>query len=88
MPAVPIFVHHLPFYLRFTFASFLFALSRALMLIITSFGLIYIGSYFNQFSLWFITLPTALAYLYGISHFEGLEHELDLVHKRIAEDPV
>lgn len=85
MPAASIFIEHLPFYLRFTFASFLFAIARALIYITTSFGLIYLGSYFGHFGLCVITLPTTLAFLYGIFHFQGLERELDLVHKRISE---
>jgi MFS family permease len=78
MPAEAILIYHLPIYRRFTYASFLYALSRALMYIITSFGLVYLGSYFGSFGLWFITLPIMFAYLYGIRHFEVLERKLGI----------
>jgi len=78
MPAQAVFVYHFPIYRRFTFASFLYALSRTLTYIITSFGLVYLGSYFGPLGLWFITLPITLAYLYGVLHFESLERKLGI----------
>lgn len=73
MPAQAIFIYHFPVYRRFTFASLLYALSRVLMYITTSFGLVYLGSHFGSYGVWFITLPITIAYLYGILYFEGLE---------------
>jgi len=78
IPAEAIFIYHLPIYRRFTYASFLYALSRALMYIITSFGLVYLGDYFGSFGLWFIALPLMGAYLCGVLHFEMLEDSLGL----------
>ena len=78
IPAAAIFIQHLPIYKRFTFASFLYALSRALMYIITSFGLVYLGSRFGHFGIWFIALPIISTFIYGIFHFEGLERLLKL----------
>ena len=78
MPAQAVFVYHFPIYRRFTFASLLYALSRTLTYIITSFGLVYLGSYFGPQGLWFITLPITFAYLYGVLHFEGLERKLGI----------
>lgn len=78
IPAAAVFIYHLPIYRRFTFASFLYALSRALMYIFTSFGLVYLGSHFGSFGLWFITLPLTGLYLYGVRHFEGLERKIGI----------
>jgi MHS family proline/betaine transporter-like MFS transporter len=78
MPADAIFIYHLPTWRRFTYANFLYALTRALMYIITSFGLVYLGEYFGSFGLLFVTLPVTLAYLYGILHFEGLERRMGM----------
>lgn len=78
MPAEAVLIYHLPTWRRFTYASFLYALTRALMSIITSFGLVYLGSYFGHFGLWFITLPVTGAYLYGVRHFEGLERKMGM----------
>jgi predicted MFS family arabinose efflux permease len=75
MPAVSIFMYHLPISQRFTLASFLYAIAYALMYVTTSFGLVYLGNYFGAFGLWFITLPVALAYVYGIGYFERLERK-------------
>jgi hypothetical protein len=78
LPGEAVFNYHLPIYRRFTLASFLYALSRALMYIVTSFGLVFLGSLFENFGMWIITLPIGLAHLYGILHFEGLERKLGI----------
>jgi MHS family proline/betaine transporter-like MFS transporter len=78
MPGEAVFYIHLPIYRRFTFGSFLYALSRALMYIITAFGLVFLGDYFGPFGLWFITLPITVAFLYGLLYFEGLERKLGI----------
>jgi len=75
-PADAVCLVHFPFYRRVTYAGFLFALSRALMFVVTSFGLVYLGSYFGHFGIWFIVLPITIGYLYGVRHFEGLERKL------------
>lgn len=74
-PGDPVFLSYLPFYRRTTYATFLFALSRAVVYIITSFGLVYLGSYFGYFGIWIISLPITVLYLYGVFHFEGLERK-------------
>lgn len=77
-PADAVFISHFPIYRRVTFSSFLYALSRALMFVVTSFGLIYLSRYFGHFGIWLISLPITVAYLYGLKHFEGLERKRDL----------
>lgn len=76
-PADAVFISHFPIYRRVTFSSFLYALSRALMFVVTSFGLIYLIEYFGHFGIWIISLPITAAYLYGIKHFEDLERKLN-----------
>lgn len=78
LPAEAVFNYHLPIYRRFTLASFLYALSRALMYIVTSFGLVYLGNKFESYGMWIITLPIGLANIYGILYFEGLERKLGI----------
>lgn len=85
MPSVGILLDHFPIYRRVTFASFLFATARALMAIVTTFGLVWISGYFGHFGIWLISLPLTIAYLASIIHFEGLEHKLSLVHKNIRQ---
>ncbi|MDF3033838.1 MAG: transporter [Alphaproteobacteria bacterium] len=85
-PSVSIFWFHFPVYCRFRCATLLFSITRAIMYIVTSFGLIYLVSYLGSFGIWVIALPIAVASLYGIAHFEVLERELELLHKRIRGD--
>lgn len=73
MPSVAVFLRNFPLYRRVTFASILWSLSRALMFVITSFGVIYLGDYFGIYGLWIIVAPTGIGFLYGINHFKDLE---------------
>lgn len=75
VPAEAVLIYHLPIYRRFTLASLLFAFSRAGVYLLTSFGLVYLGTFFGAYGLWIITLPTTFMYLYGIRYFENLEHK-------------
>lgn len=74
-PAVPIYVKHFPVFKRFTYTSWLFALSRALMHIVTSFGLVYLIEYFGHWGLWIIMVPVSLGFAFGLLHFEKLDIE-------------
>ncbi|WP_375319037.1 MFS transporter [Candidatus Tisiphia endosymbiont of Oplodontha viridula] len=74
-PAMPIFFKHFPVFKRFTFVSLSFAISRALMHVITSFGFVYLIEYFSHWGLLIIMLPTALGFAFGLRHFERLEKE-------------
>jgi hypothetical protein len=76
LPADAIFYYHLPIFRRFTLATVLYALSRTIMYIITSFGLVYLGMLFGNFGLWVLTLPITIGYILGVYHFEELEHKL------------
>jgi len=75
-PSIPVFYKHFPIYCRFMSATLMFALSRTFMTIVTSFGLIYLTSYFGHFGIWVVALPIGIAYLCGISHFIGLDRKL------------
>lgn len=75
MPSTAIFIKNFPLFRRFTYASFLFAVSRALIYVVTSFGLIYLNVALGTYGVWVVTIPTVCAYLYGIYHFESLEQK-------------
>ncbi len=75
-PAVPIFFKHFPVFKRFTYASLAHALSRAIMYIITSFGLVYLTEIWGYWGLLIIMIPASLAYGFGILYFEKLEMEV------------
>jgi MFS transporter, MHS family, proline/betaine transporter len=78
LPSGPVFYSHFPIYCRFMSATLLFALARALMYTVTSFGTIYLVNYFGSFGIWVIALPIGIAYLFGLKHFEGLERQRNL----------
>lgn len=75
IPGVSVFIKYLPTLKRFTAASFIYALSRALMYVITSFSLVYLTEFLGYYGLWLILLPVNIGFLWGIKHFEYLETE-------------
>ena len=76
IPGVSVFIKYLPTLKRFTAASFIYALSRALMYIITSFSLVYLTDFLGYYGLWVILIPINIGFLWGINHFECLESNL------------
>lgn len=72
-PAIAVFYKHFPIFKRFTCASLTYAVSRALMYIITSFGLVYLTKYLSHWGLLIIVLPILLGFSFGIFHFQKLE---------------
>jgi MHS family proline/betaine transporter-like MFS transporter len=76
VPATAIFIEHLPINRRFTYDSFTYALSRAVMYIVTSFGLVYLTEAFGHYGFWVITIPVIISFLLGVLHFERLEQKL------------
>lgn len=77
IPAVPMFVLNFPILKRFTTFSFSYALSRAVVYIITSFGLVYLTNAFGHYGLWFVTIPISLMFLWGLNHFEELNKQFE-----------
>lgn len=75
-PATAIFYKHFPVFKRFMYTSFIFAISRALMYIITSFGLAYLTEYFDYWGVLMIMIPVAISYYLGLRHFENLEKKV------------
>ncbi|MES2252320.1 MAG: MFS transporter [Pseudomonadota bacterium] len=72
-PSASIFIKQFPVLKRVTATSFLYALARALMYPITSFGLIYLTNFFGTFGLWIIMLPIVGGYLWATNHYAYLE---------------
>ena len=72
-PSASIFIKQFPVLKRVTATSFLYALARALMYPITSFGLIYLTNFFGIYGLWLIMLPIAGGYLWAANHYASLE---------------
>ncbi|ARD86768.1 MFS transporter [Rickettsia bellii] len=73
VPAVSIFFRHFPVFKRFTYSSMIYAISRALMYVITSFGIIYLTKYFGQYGLFIVMVPLLVTCMFGLNHFQELE---------------
>ncbi len=73
LSADPIFYKQFPVLKRFTYASFLHAMSRALMAILPSFGLVFLVKYFGYWGLLILLIPVVVGYGWGLLHFEKLE---------------
>jgi len=75
IPAGSILITYFPVLKRVTAVSFLYALSRSVMYIITSFGLVYITGYFGHYGLWFLFSPITIGFLWGVNYFWERERE-------------
>jgi MFS family permease len=84
-PAFPIFYKHLPILKRFTYVSFSFAVSRAVMYVITSFSIIYLIEYFGYWGLLFILIPVTIGFGYGVNFFQKLEQEVGNYPEKLFE---
>lgn len=73
VPAVSIFFKHFPVFKRFTYSSLIYASSRALMYIITSFGLVYLTESLGNYGLLVVIIPLNIGCFFGLRHFENLE---------------
>jgi MHS family proline/betaine transporter-like MFS transporter len=72
-PATSVFYKYFPVLKRFTYISFTYALSRAVIYVITSFGLVYLTEYLGSWGTLIITIPVFSGYIFGLRHFEKLE---------------
>jgi len=77
LPAAPIFLKHLPILKRFTYSGIIYALSRALMYLITSFGIIFLTKYFGSYGFLIIIIPIIIGCYLGVNYFEKLEKVLE-----------
>jgi MHS family proline/betaine transporter-like MFS transporter len=73
VPTRPITYTHISIFRRFTYSSFSYALSRVIMYIITSFGLVYLVEFFGYIGLLIIMIPVVISYSFGVMHFGRLE---------------
>ncbi len=77
VPAAGVFFIYFPVLKRFTCASFMYALSRAIMHVITAFCLVYISEIFGHWGLLIIMIPLSIGFLWGVHHFEKLEKKFE-----------
>lgn len=87
IPANAIFYSHFPIFRRFTYSSLIYATARAVMAVVTSFGLIYLTDRFGIWGLLIIAVPLAVGFTYGVLYFEELEKETEsesLIMKQVC----
>ncbi len=72
-PGQSILYTYFPVFKRFTYVGFMYAISRTIMYIITSFGLIYLTTQLGNYGLLIVMIPVMIGYTFGILHFEKLE---------------
>ena len=86
-PAASVLLIHFPVFRRFTYASFLYALSRALMYVVTSFGMVYLTEYLGHQGLWIMMFPVVIGYIWSVRHFMSLEKlKKPVVHLNIGRE--
>jgi hypothetical protein len=76
LPAGPIFYSHFPVFKRFTYTGFAYALSRATMHLVTSFGFIYLFEYLGHYGILVIMVPVVIGFAFGLDYFEKLEKKV------------
>lgn len=69
-PAVPIFFKSFSVFTRFTYTSVMYAISRALVYVVTSFGVIYLVRSFEYYGLLILIIPFSIAFYLALSYFE------------------
>lgn len=92
-PAISIFFQHFPVHCRFRYSSMLYAISRAMLYVTTSFGLVYLTNLLGNFGIWVIALPVSIGFLWGVHHFTNLdaaERALELAKEEppFKEEPI
>ena len=66
---------HFPVFHRFKATAFLYALSRALTYVVTSFGMIFLVDLIGNWGILFAMMLAILASAYGLAHFSSLEKD-------------
>jgi MHS family proline/betaine transporter-like MFS transporter len=74
-PSNSIIYKYFPVLKRFSTVSMLYAVSRVVMYLITSFGTIYLTKYFGTYGLLILIVPVLICYFYGLNTFINLEKE-------------
>ncbi|MCC8467753.1 MAG: MFS type sugar transporter [Rickettsia endosymbiont of Eriopis connexa] len=72
-PANPVIFSHFPIFKRFFASTFTFAIAKAVMYPVSSFGIMYITRYFGNLGLLILTLPLTIGYVIARNYFEKLE---------------
>ncbi len=75
LPADSIFLKGFSVLKRFTQSSWLYAWTRSIMYLITTFGLIFLNEWMGHYGLWVLFVFLLPAMIYGINYFQSLENQ-------------
>jgi MHS family proline/betaine transporter-like MFS transporter len=81
-PADSILIKIIPVFKRFTTTSFLYALSRALIYVITSLGFVYLTEAVGHYGVWVLGAPFCIGFIWAANHFEKLESDSGALPKQ------
>ncbi|MBW8309599.1 MAG: MFS transporter [Candidatus Paracaedibacteraceae bacterium] len=73
VPAAGIMMNHFPILKRFTSTSLIYAFSRMVIYLITSFGFVYLTQAMSHYGIWLILAFLCLGFKWAIHYFENLE---------------
>ena len=73
VPGNALFISHFPVFKRFTYTSFMYALSRAAMYVITSFSLVFLVERFSHYGLLLLMIPLSIAFVMSVKFYEKKE---------------
>lgn len=74
-PVNSIFLKHFPVFKRFTYTSVIYALSRALIYLITSLSFVYLVECFGNGGILFVVIPLIIGCIFSLSYFVKLEKQ-------------
>lgn len=72
-PAASIFYIHFPVFKRFMTVSLMYALARAIIAVLTTFGIVFLVEYFGNWGILVVMVPLVLGYGLALFHFQKLE---------------
>jgi len=72
-PAGPIIYKAFPVFKRFTHSSVLYSLSRIIVYIVTSFGMIFLIKILGYYGILVVMIPVGLSFYLSVKYFESLE---------------
>lgn len=82
-PGAGLFISHFPIARRFTSLGLMYAFSRMIIYIITSFGLVFLNKWLNGFGIFLLFIIIVLGFVWSVRHFQKLEDEIPAVLRKI-----
>ncbi len=72
-PVSPVVYKNFPVLKRFTYSSIIHAVSKIVVYVITSFGMVYVTKNFEYYGILLIIVPIGLLFYWGVLHFLKIE---------------